>query len=88
MEQKLNFKICDVCESQATLLCLECICSSYYCDSCFKLAHDKKSKSNHKPEKIDYFAPIETRCPDHPNVALNLFCIDEKGNNINIYFYS
>ena len=87
-EKQQNFKYCDICKSKATQLCLECLCNNYYCDSCYKLAHDNKENRNHKKEKIDYFVPIETRCPEHPNVALNLFCLDEKGNTIyiiNIY---
>ena len=36
----------------------------------------------HKKEKIDYFVPIDTRCPEHDGNNINLFCIDEKGNNI------
>ena len=83
-EKKKNFKLCDICESQATLLCLECL-TNYYCDSCYKMIHDKKVKNNHKPEKIDYFVPIDTKCPEHPNVPLNLFCLDEKGNDNNNY---
>ena len=79
-DKQKNFKLCDICESQATLLCLECL-TNYYCDSCYKLIHDKKTKANHKKEKIDYYVPIETRCPEHPKVELNLFCLDEKGNN-------
>ena len=77
-EKKNNFKLCDICESQATFLCLECL-SNYYCESCYKFIHDKKVKSNHKKEKIDYFIPIEARCPKHKKVPLNLFCADEKG---------
>ena len=80
-EKQRNYKLCDICESQATLLCFECL-TNYYCDSCYKLIHDKKAKSKHKKEKIDYFVPIDTRCPEHSNVALNLFCLDEKGNYI------
>ena len=82
-ENQKNFKYCDICKSQATLLCLECVCN-YYCDSCYKMIHDIKENNNHKNEKIDFFVPIETWCPQHPNVALNLFCLDEKGNNIYI----
>ena len=78
-EKKNNFKLCDICESQATFLCLECL-SNYYCESCYKFIHDKKVKSNHKKEKIDLFIPIEARCPKHIKVPLNLFCADEKGN--------
>ena len=85
-EKQKNFKYCDICESQATLLCLECL-TNYYCDSCYKFVHDKKAKNNHKKEKIDYFVPIDTRCPEHPKVPLNLFCIDEKGNFIYIILF-
>ena len=35
-------------------------------------------------KKIDYFNPIDTKCPDHPAVPINLFCLDEKGKTINI----
>ena len=86
MEEKpKNFKACDLCGAQAIFLCLECL-ANYYCDSCYKLIHDKKEKNNHKKEKLDYFIPIDTRCPKHPKVSLNLFCLDEKGN-IQIYNY-
>ena len=79
MEKKQNnFKLCDVCKSQATLICMECLCN-YFCDSCYKFHHDKKENSNHKKEKIDYYVPIDTRCPEHQNVPLNLFCLYEKG---------
>ena len=80
-EKQKNYKVCDLCKLQATLFCMDCLNINYFCDSCYKLAHDKKSKSNHKPEKIDYFVPIEARCLQHLNVPLNLFCLDEKGNN-------
>ena len=70
MEEKpKNFKVCDICGAQAIFLCLECL-ANYYCDSCYKLIHDKKEKNNHKKEKLDYFIPIDTRCPKHPKVSL------------------
>ena len=75
-----NYKLCEICESEATSLCLKCM--SYFCDKCYKNVHDNKAKSSHKKEKIDYFVPIDTKCPDHPQNIINLFCIDEKGNNI------
>ena len=79
MEQKKQiFKKCEICESQATLFCLECPIY-YYCESCYKFVHDKKAKNNHKKEKIDLFIPIEAKCPEHKNVPFNLFCMDEKG---------
>ena len=77
-EKQKNFKLCDICKSQATLFCMECL-YNYYCESCYKLIHDIKENKNHKKEKIDYFLPIDTRCPEHPKVPLDLFCIDEKG---------
>ena len=86
-ENQKNFKYCDICKSKATFLCLECLCDNYYCDSCYKLAHDNKENSSHKKEKIDYYVPIETKCPEHKNVPLNLFCLDEKGNKIYIIYY-
>ena len=45
----------------------------------------KKKNTNHKKEKIDYFVPIDTRCPEHEGNRINLFCIDEKGKNIYIF---
>ena len=32
-----------------------------------------------KKEKIDPYIPIDLKCPQHPRVSNNLFCIDEKG---------
>ena len=78
---KKNFKLCEICENEATGFCLKCF--SYFCDKCFKYVHENnKTKNNHKKEKIDYFVPIDTKCPDHTQNPINLFCIDEKGNNI------
>ena len=74
-----NCKLCDICKSQATYICLECICN-YYCESCYKLIHDLKINSSHKKEKLDLFIPLETRCSIHNNNSLDLFCVDEKGN--------
>ena len=81
------YKLCDVCKNQATSLCLDCLFINYYCDSCYKIAHDKKEYNNHKKEKIDYYVPIETKCPEHQNVPLNLFCLEEKGNIFNLIIY-
>ena len=79
-----KIKLCEICETNATVLCLNCSC--YYCESCFKFVHEKKAKSNHKKESIDPFVPIDTKCPDHPNIPMNLFCIDEKGKYIKIIY--
>ena len=72
------FKQCEICQIEATSLCLDC--NSYYCDKCFKFIHDINVNKNHKKEKIDYYAPFDTKCPDHPKNPINLFCCDEKGN--------
>ena len=79
-EKQKNYKVCDLCKLQATLFCMDCLNINYFCDSCYKFVHDKKENNNHKKEKIDLYIPIDTKCPNHPNVPLNLFCIDEKGN--------
>lgn len=70
-------KNCEFCGTNATSLCFECL--EYYCESCFKLIHEKQLKSQHKKENIDLYVPIDLKCPQHPNNANNLFCIDEKG---------
>ena len=74
-----NYKQCEICKIEATSLCLNCY--NYYCDACFKYVHDKKQNINHKKEKIDYFVPMDTKCPDHEGIRINLFCVDEKGKN-------
>ena len=76
-EIKKNFKQCEICKIEATSLCSECV--SYFCDACYKYVHDKKENSSHKKQKIDYFVPIDTKCPDHPKNIIDLFCIDEQG---------
>jgi len=76
-----NSKQCEMCkDEEATTLCLDSYI--YFCESCFKLVHDKKKNSNHKKEKIDLFVPIDTMCPEHKRVPMNLFCIDEKGKKV------
>ena len=75
-----NFKQCDICRGvEATSLCPQCFC--YYCDECYKPVHNRINNENHKKESIDFNVPIDTRCPDHPGNNINLFCLDEKGNN-------
>ena len=72
-----NIKECEVCRKQATNICYECFI--YFCDSCYKIAHDNLTNNNHKKEKIDYFIQIDTKCLAHPKNPINLFCLDEKG---------
>ena len=70
-----NFKKCDICGEQASSLCFNC--NTYFCDSCFKFIHDKELNKNHPKEKIDYFAPIDLKCPDHPKIPMSLFCLSD-----------
>ena len=79
MKQNGKRPKCEICEVDATSLCLTC--QNYFCDTCYKYVHDKKS-SKHEKESIDVFVPIDIKCPEHPSVPLNLFCTDEKGKKI------
>ena len=82
MEKKKKLiKDCEFCAINATCLCF--ICKEYFCDSCFKMVHDKKNKSNHKKENIDMYVPIDLKCQEHPDNPLSLFCVEEKGNIFN-----
>lgn len=72
-----NQKKCEICESEATCLCITC--QNYLCDKCYKYVHDKKT-NKHEKQSIDVFVPIDIKCPEHPSVPLNLLCTDEKGN--------
>ena len=70
-------KKCDLCKNNATNLCFQC--KHNYCEGCKKFIHDLKENSGHKIENIDPYIPIDLKCPEHPENALNLFCVDEKG---------
>ena len=73
-----NFKKCDICKAkEAKSLCPQCF--SYYCDKCFKVVHEEEINKEHKKEEIDYFVPIDKRCPEHEGDNISLFCINEKG---------
>ena len=77
MEQNTRLmKKCEICGESSSCLCFQCL--EYFCESCFKLIHDKKLNSTHKKEIIDPFVPIDLKCSEHPTVPNNLFCIDEK----------
>jgi len=82
-------KECEICESNATCLCFQC--NNYFCESCYKMIHDKAKKGSHKKEIIDPFVPIDLKCPYHPKDRINLFCANEKGMSIstlkNYIFY-
>ena len=81
----MESKQCELCGDNAKNLCLKC--NSYFCDSCYNFVHEKKKNSQHKKETIDYFVPIDTKCPEHPNIPINLFCIDEKGKKFYKIFF-
>ena len=77
-DKQRNIKFCDICKSEASFICLDCICN-YYCESCYKLIHSIKFNSDHKKEKIDDFFPINLRCSEPKKSPFNLFCLDDKG---------
>ena len=79
----LKLKKCEVCKIDATCLCFQCM--SYFCDSCFKLSHNNEEFKPHKKEKIDYFVPIDLKCPEHKLYPMKLFCTNEKGNLYNFF---
>lgn len=81
MEGKSKLKKCELCLSEATCLCYECM--TYYCDSCFILVHKNEERKSHEKQKIDCFVPVEVKCPEHKLVPLNLFCVDDKSNLYN-----
>ena len=78
MEKNRLIKECEFCGLNATCLCFKC--KFYFCDSCFKMIHDKKMKTNHKKEKVDVYVPFGLKCQEHPDIPLNLFCVEEKSN--------
>ncbi len=86
MENKF-FKECELCEANANILCFDC--NDYFCDSCYKSIHNNSKYQNHKKEKMNPFISIDLKCPYHPKDRINLFCLNERGNNlfIIIIFY-
>ena len=38
-------------------------------------------------EKLDYYIPLDMKCPVHNLVPLNLFYVDDKGNYIYLFLY-
>ena len=86
MEVNSIIKKCDFCKKEASSLCFQCM--FYYCDTCYKIAHNEEENKLHKKEKIDFFVPIDLRCPQHKLSPMNLFCANEKGNYfILIHYY-
>ena len=83
MDEKQNIRECMFCLKEATCLCYKCL--EYYCDSCYNSAHKSDERKGHKKEKIDYYVPMDMKCPEHILIPNNLFCVDEKGNTY-IYF--
>ena len=78
MENKQkDIKVCDFCGSKATCLCFQCLI--YFCDNCYKYIHNMEINANHKKEAIDAYVPIDIKCPNHPKIPLNLFCLEERG---------
>ena len=77
-EENKIIKLCEMCGEKANYICFKCV--MYICDSCDKIVHNLKISRQHKKEKLDYFVPMDIKCPDHPNDRINLFCTDENGN--------
>ena len=79
MEQKKKIqKYCELCSELAKTLCLNC--NSYLCNSCSNFIHEKiKKNAQHKKEEIDPYVPIEIKCPEHPKIPMNSFCLEDKG---------
>ena len=75
-KKEKSIKECDFCGKNATSLCFKCL--QYFCNECYKYIHDKQMHSNHKKEEIDIYVPIDLKCQDHPEIPLNLYCLDEK----------
>ena len=75
MDPKL--KKCETCQIDATCIWYQCI--SYLCDSCFKLIHNNEIRKDHKKDKIDYYALIETKCHQHKLHPMDLYCVFDKG---------
>ena len=85
MEKNIKLmKKCEVCGINATSLCFQYIAN--FCDSCYKYNHDKEINSGHKKNR--FLCPIDLKCPEHPRVPTNLFCLDEKGklNTLILFF--
>ena len=79
----INDKNCELCKELASNIC--CECCLYLCDSYFLFFHLKKENLFHKKEEIDPFIFIDIKCPEHPNIPMNLFCFKVKSNIYIIY---
>ena len=71
-------KICDICETNSTCLCFKC--NSYFCEKCYKMAHDLKKSQDHKKELIDPFISFDLKCSLHKAQPNSLFCLEDKSN--------
>ena len=75
-EEEIKNKKCNLCQEIATNICFDC--SFYLCDSCFQFLHEKKANKDHKKEIIDPLISLDIKCPEHPKIPMNLFCMKEK----------
>ena len=85
IEDKEKEKSCELCKGKATNICFDCF--FYLCDSCFTFLHEKEANSDHKKEDIDPDVSIEIKCPEHPKIPKNLFCVEEKSKIIIYYIF-
>ncbi len=65
------YKKFEMCKLKARNLSLDCM--NYYCESCYKLIHEKEATIHHLNEKSDYFIPFDTKCKEHPSNPLAYF---------------
>ena len=63
------------------------IVNNIYAKFVINLFMKKKKNSNHTKQALDPYVPILLKCPEHPEVPLNLFCLDEKGIYIILIIY-
>lgn len=63
------------------------IVNNIYAKLVVNLFMKKKKNSNHIKQALDPYIPILLKCPKHPEVPLNLFCLDEKGTYIILKIY-
>jgi len=79
----IKLKKCEICKIDSTCLCY--LCKIYFCDSCFKQYHNNEEYKTHKKDKIDYYIPIDLKCPEHKLYPMELFCVNEKGKTLNLF---
>ena len=81
-DKRKNIKVCEICKNDANCLCFQCI--SYFCDSCYKFVHDKKTNEQHKKENIDSYFQLKQNVLIILKIELIYFVLMKK---VKISFY-